>query len=87
MILTLRVTPNAGRDAFVSRMDDGSLKIKLRAPAVDGKANAGLIDFLAKTFGVSKSAVTILTGETSRQKRVEIAGIESDGALTGENSA
>lgn len=86
MILTLRVVPNAGRDAFAGRMDDGALKIKLRAPAVDGKANAGLIGFLAKTFDVSKSAVTILSGETSRHKRVQIAGIETDSALTGERS-
>lgn len=51
---------------------DNRLKIRIKAPAVDGKANKELIAFLAKTFKVSKSAINIIQGETGRQKTVTI---------------
>jgi uncharacterized protein YggU (UPF0235/DUF167 family) len=47
---------------------------------VDGKANASLIEFLARQLGVSKSAVELVSGETSRAKRVRIDGISADAA-------
>jgi uncharacterized protein (TIGR00251 family) len=56
-------------------MQDGSLKIRLTAAPVDGKANRALIKLLAKSFNISTSKVTILTGETSRHKRIRIDGI------------
>jgi len=49
-----------------------SLKIKLKAPPVDGAANAELIKVLAKYFGVSKADVRIVGGETSKNKRIKI---------------
>jgi len=52
----------------------GALKVKIAAPAVDNKANAELIEFLSKTLEVSKSAIAIRRGGTSRRKVVEIAG-------------
>jgi uncharacterized protein (TIGR00251 family) len=48
------------------------LKIRLTAPPVEGKANAYLMAFLAKAFGVSKSQVSLISGELNRQKRVRI---------------
>ena len=52
----------------------GALKVKIAAPAVDNKANTELIEFLSKTLEVSKSAIAIRRGGTSRRKVVEIAG-------------
>ena len=70
----VRVVPRASRDAIVGE-HDGALKIALTAPPVEGAANAALIAFLAKALGVAKRAVTIASGEASRQKRVQIEGV------------
>jgi len=53
-------------------MPDGTLKVKLTAPPVDGEANKKLIELLSKEFGVAKSKVKIVKGEASRRKVVEI---------------
>ncbi|MDK2973521.1 MAG: uncharacterized protein PWP23_3276 [Candidatus Sumerlaeota bacterium] len=68
-LLALRVQPNAKRTALAGLYQD-SLKISLQAPAVDGKANAALIAFLAKLAGTARSNVRIVRGETSRSKTV-----------------
>jgi len=52
-----------------------ALKVRLSAAPVDGAANDQLIEFLAKTFAVSRRAITIVAGERSRSKIVEIEGI------------
>lgn len=74
----VRLTPKGGRDAVEGwqAASDGSehLKCRVRAVPEDGKANAALIELLAKTLAVPKSAVRIASGATSRLKRVEIAG-------------
>lgn len=71
LLISCRVQPRASADEFAEVVGD-AIKIRLTAPPVDGKANAHLIKFLASEFGVSKSQVTILKGETSRQKRLQI---------------
>jgi uncharacterized protein (TIGR00251 family) len=72
LILELHVQPGAARSEFAG--EHGSrLKVRLAARAVDGKANAELIAFLAAHYGVPKRSVRILAGLRSRQKRVEIA--------------
>ena len=53
-------------------MHGEALKIRLAAPPVDGKANAALLRYLADAFGVPQRAVTLVRGETSRQKTVRI---------------
>lgn len=53
------------------------LNVRIKAPAQDGRANAYLIEFLAKQFGVAKTNVTIVAGFTSRRKRIEIDAEES----------
>ncbi len=55
-----------------------ALKIRLAAPPVDGKANAALLAFIAERLGVSKSAVTLKSGQTSRRKVVEVEGAPVD---------
>jgi uncharacterized protein (TIGR00251 family) len=76
-LLSLRVTPNAGRDAIdgVETRDDGSTVLRLRVSAVPdkGKANAAVIALLAKSLGIPKSAIALVSGETARLKTVLIA--------------
>ncbi|WP_299197404.1 DUF167 domain-containing protein [uncultured Amphritea sp.] len=71
LIISCRLQPKASNDAIVGLHDD-SVKIRITAPPIEGKANAHLVKFLAKQFGVAKSSVTILSGELGRQKRVRI---------------
>ncbi|MFW1677313.1 DUF167 domain-containing protein [Pontibacter sp. JAM-7] len=71
LLLQCHLQPNASRDEFCGLHGD-SLKIRIKAPPVDGKANTHLVKYLAKQFGVAKNAVTIVKGELTREKRVKI---------------
>lgn len=71
--LTLHVQPGARRSEIAGPHGD-ALKIRLAAPAVDGRANACLIEFLAGRLGVAKSNVELVSGATGRRKRVRIRG-------------
>lgn len=76
--LTVRLTPRGGRDALggVRRDQAGRAQLLARvaSPPVEGAANAALVRLVAKTLGVSKSAVTLASGQTARIKTLEIAG-------------
>ncbi len=74
MELRVKVVPKSSRNEIVGPMADGTLKVKIAAVPEKGKANAELRAFLAKHYGVPKSAVTIVAGETSALKRVRIGG-------------
>lgn len=65
--------PRASRDRVVGRQGD-AVKLQIASPPVDGAANDAIVRFLAKTLGVSRSAVRIVQGERSRQKLVEVSG-------------
>ncbi len=71
LILSCHLQPKAAKDEIVGLHGD-SVKIRITAPPIDGRANAHLVKFLAKQFGVTKRAVTIISGELARQKRVRI---------------
>jgi uncharacterized protein len=71
--LTLHVQPGAKRTEWAGLHGD-AIKLRLAAPPVDGKANAALRVFMADYFGVGRSAVTLVSGETSRHKIVRIVG-------------
>jgi len=71
---SIRVQPRASKDEIM-RMEDGSLKIRLTAPPVDGVANEALVKFLAVQFDISRSRIEIVSGHTSRNKIVRIEGI------------
>jgi uncharacterized protein len=79
VIVNVRITPRASRSEIIGIMND-ALKIRLQAPPVDGKANAALIAFLADALGVARRAVTILSGETARSKRVKIDAVTAQQA-------
>ena len=74
MILELHVQPGAARSEFAGRHGE-RIKVRLAAPAVEGKANAALIEFLAGHFGVPRRNVRIAAGLKSRRKRVVIEGL------------
>ncbi len=76
-ILTVKVQPRAAATA-VAGADPDWVRIRLQAPPVDGKANAALTAFLAETLGLPKRAVSLLTGETGRLKRIRITGLTPD---------
>jgi uncharacterized protein (TIGR00251 family) len=71
LILQVHVQPRASRDAVAGPYGE-SVKIQITAPPVDGEANAHLVKFLAKQFGVSKSQVSLLSGETGRSKLIAV---------------
>ncbi len=73
-VLALRVVPRASKDE-VRGVHGDTLKIKLRAPPVDGKANQALAAFLAEALDVPASRVALIAGETSHSKRVRVAGV------------
>ena len=73
--LAVRIQPRASKNGVI-RMEDGSLKIRLTAPPVNGAANEALVEFLSKILFISKSAVEIVSGHTSREKRVKISGMD-----------
>lgn len=76
--IALKVTPRGGRDAIegVETLADGRavLKVRVRAVADGGQANRAVIELLASAVGVPRARVRILSGATSRQKQVAIAG-------------
>ena len=81
VFLSCHVQPGAKRTA-ISGVYGTSLKIALAAPPVDGKANKELCVFLAKKLGLAKSAVTLVSGQTSRDKVVFLPGIDPEHLAT-----
>ena len=71
--MAVRVHPGARKTHIKSVMVDGTIKIDIAAAPEDGKANAELIEFLAEEFGIAKSKIEIVSGETSRRKVVRIS--------------
>jgi uncharacterized protein (TIGR00251 family) len=74
--ISVRVVPRASRTAVAETLGN-ALKIRLQAPPVDGKANRALIKFLAKQLGTSQRNITLLSGDTSRNKRLFIQGVNA----------
>jgi uncharacterized protein (TIGR00251 family) len=76
--IALRVTPRGGRDGVdgIEQMSDGRsvLKVRVRAVADGGEANRAVLALLAKSLGVPKASVSLLSGATSRLKQVAIVG-------------
>jgi uncharacterized protein (TIGR00251 family) len=69
--LSVQITPNAKKTEVIGVLD-GSLKLKLQAQPIEGKANDALVKFLAKMLDVPRSAVTITHGQTNKKKLIEV---------------
>lgn len=72
--LNLKITPGAPRDEVLGELGD-AVRVKLRAPPVDGKANEALVRFLAERLGLHASAIRLVAGATGRRKVIEITGL------------
>jgi len=73
--LRLRIVPNAKRSE-VAGPHGGALKLRIAAPALEGRANEELVEFLADKLGLSRRNVSLISGEKSRDKIVAIEGLE-----------
>lgn len=70
--LALRVAPGAKASGWAGVMPDGRRRIRISAPAIDGKANAALVRFVAKSLDLSPKAVRLAHGAGGRDKVVEV---------------
>ncbi|HJW89305.1 MAG TPA: DUF167 domain-containing protein [Anaerolineales bacterium] len=78
--LALRVIPRARKNEVAGILKDGTLKIRLVAPPVEGKANQSLIKFLAEVLGVAPDRIELVAGASGRNKLVVISGMEPEAA-------
>jgi uncharacterized protein (TIGR00251 family) len=74
--LELKVIPNAPRDEIAGWMGD-TLKVKIHAPALEGRANDALLDFIARQLGVPRRQVSLLRGDKSRHKVLRLDGLDA----------
>lgn len=73
-VLLIKVQPRSSRNQIVG-LQEGELRLKLTSPPVDGAANKTCRDFLSKQFRIAKTSVELVSGETSRHKRILLRGI------------
>jgi uncharacterized protein len=74
--IAVKVTPRAKKNEITGVMDDGTVKIKLTAPPVEGQANQALVKFLADFFKIPQTNVEIVAGQSSHDKLVAISGLD-----------
>lgn len=74
-VLRVRLTPRGGRDA-VTRYEGGVLHARVSAPPVDGAANKALIELLSRVLATPRSQISIIGGESAREKTLRISGID-----------
>ncbi len=74
--LALRVTPRASKNEIVGIMSDGTVKVHLTAPPLEGKANEALLKFLAKVLDVPVSNITIMAGAGGRNKLISVTNMD-----------
>jgi len=74
--ITVRVAPRSGRDGVLGWSEDGSLRIRVRAAPVDGKANDAVVRLLSRALDLPSSRVSIARGSASRTKQVRVDGID-----------
>ncbi len=75
IVVNLRISPNAKKNEIIK--DENSIKVKITAQPIDGKANKALVEYLSKNFKISKTSIKILKGETSKDKTVLFQTIDS----------
>lgn len=78
VVLNTHVIPGSKLNKITGFMDDGSLKIKIKAKPVEGKANKELIKVLSGILEIKESEIEICSGQTSRNKGVKVWGIDNN---------
>jgi uncharacterized protein (TIGR00251 family) len=76
--LAIRVTPRSSKNEIAEILSDGTVRIRLTAPPVEGKANEALVAFLAEILDVPASKVEIVAGATGRDKLVSVIDLDAD---------
>jgi uncharacterized protein (TIGR00251 family) len=75
MFLHIKAKPNSKQDQL-QRLSDGTLQVKVKAPAQDGKANEAIVKFLAEVLKISKSKINVVSGHTAPFKKLQIEADE-----------
>ena len=75
-VLSLRIIPRAAKNAIQGVHGD-ALKIRLCAPPVEGAANSALVEFISDVLSIPRARIQLLSGQTSRNKRVLLAGMKA----------
>jgi uncharacterized protein (TIGR00251 family) len=73
-LLAVQVVPGASRTEVIGR-HGSAIRIRINAPPVDGRANAALVEAIARWLGVPRSAVGLVSGASGRSKRVRVEGL------------
>ncbi len=76
--ISVRVTTRSPRTAIAGILDDGTIKIKLTSPPIDGKANEELIRYLSGVMQIPKTNIEIISGQANKNKLIVLFGIDSD---------
>jgi uncharacterized protein (TIGR00251 family) len=76
--IVVKVQAGAKQEGLVGRDPDGAVRLRVRAPARDGKANEAVEALVAARLGVSKSSVQLVRGAATRHKVIEVQGIEKE---------
>jgi len=77
-VIAVKIIPNAKSNEAVGLMDDGAIKIRIKAKPIEGKANQQLIKFLKKELGINADDISIESGEKSRRKNISIDHLTAD---------
>ncbi len=75
--VAVRLTPKASRNAIVGIQEDGTVKVHVTAPPTDGLDNAALIELLAETLDTAVEDISIVAGESGRDKLLSVLGIDA----------
>lgn len=76
--IAVRITPRSSRNEVAEILNDGTVKIRLTAPPVEGQANQALVKFLGEVLDVAPSNIEIVAGQTGRDKLVTILGMTAE---------
>lgn len=72
----MRVTPRASRNEVAGFDAEGTLRVAVTSPPVDGEANAAVVEVVARRLGVPRGAVRVARGQTGRRKLLEVDGLD-----------
>jgi uncharacterized protein (TIGR00251 family) len=81
-LLSIRVIPRARKCEISELMEDGTIKVRLTAPPIDGKANLSLVEFLSEILEIPSSRIELISGARGRNKRVLIKGMDKKTTLS-----
>jgi uncharacterized protein (TIGR00251 family) len=76
--LAVRVTPRASRNEIVEILSDGTVKVHVTAPPVEGKANEVLVEFLAEVLDVPVSRIDVVAGASGRDKLISVVDMDAE---------